>query len=148
VIPKSEQQIFKYKLMRLENGIEYLGRLNHRLTVDEICENMKELENAKLSPSSSIVKLSLKHPPPSGRDYIHKMLYDKLRNKEKFNAYTKISTKKSRNENGLKGRRLLKLESKTTLVTESILSENSVKREQNKIEKLLKKISRDYGGKN
>ena len=64
---------------------------------------MWELENWKISPSASVVKwryknnwvyASFKHEHPNARDYYMKMIYDKLRNKDKFLTYTKLPTKK------------------------------------------------------
>ncbi|CAI2380956.1 unnamed protein product [Moneuplotes crassus] len=133
----------RYKLIKLKHNVEYVGRLNHGLSNQELLSSIFELENCKISPSSSVVKLSLKYEPPTARDYLLKMLYDKVRNKEKFLHYTKLPTKKNEiqekkdneKENYLKD---------SSLFTESVLSDDENKKNSQKVKKLLKQLEKKY----
>ena len=65
--------------MRIPSGIEYLGRLNVGLSNKEISEDFINLENSKINPSNSIVKLSFKDCKPKAKDTYFKIVYDRLR---------------------------------------------------------------------
>lgn len=80
----------KFKLIKLPNGIQYIGRLNKSLSLKEIWSNLTNLEDARILTSNDVVKLSLKAKAPTARDYFLKFIYDKIRNKRKFGNYTTI----------------------------------------------------------
>lgn len=74
--------------MKLQNGIEYICRLNKGLSLQEISNSLNSLENAKMLPSKDVVKASIRSKPPTARDLFMRMIYDRLRNKKEFDRYT------------------------------------------------------------
>ena len=65
--------------MKIPNGIEYIGRLNVGLSTQEINEDFATLEDTKITPSKSVVKLSFKDYKPKAKDTYFKIVYDRLR---------------------------------------------------------------------
>ena len=61
---------------------------------NEVVENVMMLEDSRISPSNSTVKLTLKSHSPNAKDYYYKLIYDKLRNRSAFEKYTKAPTHK------------------------------------------------------
>lgn len=78
-----------------------------------------------------------------------KMLYDKIRNKEKFIKYTKIPTKKEMSHpSPSKGTKTGMVELQKSLdssfITESIESENPQHRNAEKFNKLVQELEKKY----
>lgn len=71
----------KYKIIKLTNGVQYVGRLNMHLSPNETVRNLKFSESAKIRPCKDVVKLSLKAPKPRARDFYNKFVYEQVRNK-------------------------------------------------------------------
>lgn len=53
----SEIQKNKFKVIRLQNGVEYFGRLNRNLTLKEILGGVRKLEDPRILPSQEVGKV-------------------------------------------------------------------------------------------
>lgn len=76
-------KLTKFKVLRLSNGVEYVGRLNNQLSLKEIAGDLKLRESAKIISSRDIVKVSIRDLKPKARDFYEKLVYDQIRNKHR-----------------------------------------------------------------
>jgi hypothetical protein len=90
----------KYKIMKIEKGVQYIGRLTNQLTLKEIVEDLNFAQSAKLLPCRSVVKLSLRAHRPKARDLYSKLVYDQIRNAKEciFSKQEKFIKKKKKED--------------------------------------------------
>lgn len=119
---QKDSQKLKYKIMKIEKGVQYIGRLNIQLSHQEILNDFKFASNARIEPTKDIVKLSLKAQKPGARDLYTKLVYDQVRKRNRglFDMPDKLILKQSQSKESVK-----EITSKNSSPSESVSSRSS-----------------------
>ncbi|CAI2370875.1 unnamed protein product [Moneuplotes crassus] len=82
---ETRSQVSKFKVIRLNGGTQYIGRLNKSLSVKEIASTISALENPSILPTSDVVMLPIRESQITPKDQFMKHFYNNTRNLKKLN---------------------------------------------------------------
>ncbi|CAI2370857.1 unnamed protein product [Moneuplotes crassus] len=82
---KTRSKVSKFKIIRLNGGTQYIGRLNKSLSVKEIASTISALENPSILPTSDVVMLPIRESQITPKDQFMKHFYNNTRNLKKLN---------------------------------------------------------------